>query len=367
MRERQTADERSRREEFLSAIEASPNGVLLLDAQDHIDWMNVTAASHFGIDAERDRAQRVTNLVRAPTFVAYLQSGRFDDTLSMPSPTGNGSLLVAVRPYGDAMKLVLSQDVTERDRNDRMRRDFVANVSHEIRSPLTVLAGFLETMENLPLTDAERSRVLVLMRQQTDRMQSLVSDLLTLAQIEAAPRPLSADWLSMSQLGQRLAADAAALDKGQHDLVVHAGPEMGINGIESELFSALWNLVSNAMRYTPKTGRVELAWGLEPDGTGWFQVSDNGPGIAREHIPRLTERFYRVDHSRSRETGGTGLGLAIVKHVVQRHDGELKITSEPGLGACFRIEFPGHRVRPGSAVMVPTSPPAVNLVRSTAG
>lgn len=372
LRERLTADERRRREEFLSAIEASPNGVLLLDALDQIEWMNVTAASHFGIDATRDRAQRVTNLVRAPAFVAYLQSGRFDDTLSMASPTGNGSLIVAVRRYGDDMKLVLSQDVTERDRNDRMRRDFVANVSHEIRSPLTVLAGFLETMQNLPLTDSERARVLVLMRQQTDRMQALVSDLLALAQIEAAPRPLVAGWVSMTTLVQRLAADASALDKGGHDIAVHAGFAMDINGLETELFSAMWNLVSNAIRYTPLGGRVRLAWGLGADGEGWFEVTDNGPGIAKEHIPRLTERFYRVDHSRSRETGGTGLGLAIVKHVVQRHDGELRITSEPGTGASFRISLPSHRIRTAHVSAASDSatadePPCGGAIRSSAG
>ena len=200
-------------------------------------------------------------------------------------------------------------------------------------------------METLPLTDSERSRVLVLMRQQTDRMQNLVSDLLALAQIEAAPRPLAADWMPMSRLSQRLLADVSALDKGQHEISLASGADIEINGIETELFSALWNLVSNAVRYTPQGGRIELAWGLEPGGDASFRVSDNGPGIAKEHIPRLTERFYRVDTSRSRDTGGTGLGLAIVKHVVQRHGGELRIASEPGAGACFQINLPSHRVR----------------------
>ncbi len=345
-RERAAALERTRLTQFLSAIEASPNGVMLLDAGDQIEWCNSLAADHFGLDPLRDRRQRVTNLLRAPAFVAYLQSGKFDEPVQIPEPRGSGLLSVLVRPYGDDHKLVLSQDITQRDRSDGMRRDFVANVSHEIRTPLTVLAGFIETMTNLPLSEAERKRVLVLMGQQADRMGTLVADLLTLAKLEGSPRPNADRWVALAPLLAQIETDARLLSGGHHVLSFAPLGDAQIAGSPTELQSAIANLVSNAIRYTPEGGRIELQWRVLGDGSGEVAVSDTGPGIAREHIPRLTERFYRVDGSRSRDTGGTGLGLSIVKHVVQRHGGELDIQSEPGRGSTFRLVFPAARVRP---------------------
>jgi len=344
-REQGAALERERLSQFLSAIEASPNGVMLLDARDQIEWCNSLAADHFGLDPQRDRRQRVTNLVRAPAFVAYLQARRFDDAVLIPDPRGQRQLSVLVRDYGDDLKLVLSQDITERERSDGMRRDFVANVSHEIRTPLTVLAGFIETMTNLPLTEVERRRVLTLMTQQADRMATLVSDLLTLSQLEGSPRPHTDRWVALAPLLAQVEADARVLSARRHTLVFPSGLEVQIAGAQNELLSAITNLVNNAVRYTPEGGRVELTWKQLADGAGEIAVIDTGLGIAREHLPRLTERFYRVDGSRSRDTGGTGLGLAIVKHVVQRHGGELAIESELGRGSVFRIVFPAARVR----------------------
>ncbi|MDP3083121.1 MAG: phosphate regulon sensor histidine kinase PhoR [Rubrivivax sp.] len=353
-REHDSATERERLAQFLSAIEASPNGVLLLDAEGAIVWLNRTAAEHFGLDPLRDRAQRITHIVRAPAFAEHLQSGGTDRELTMPSPRGDATLSVLVRPYGGTMRLVLSQDITERERTDAMRRDFVANVSHEIRSPLTVLAGFVDTLLQLPLTPAERERALTVMRQQAQRMQTLVTDLLALAQIEGAPRPSAEHWIEVAELMRRLQTDIAASDAGQHRVVVTTQAAASLSGVESELFSAFWNLAGNALRYTPPGGDVTVTWRLLPEGGGEFCVCDSGPGIAREHLPRLTERFYRVDASRSRATGGTGLGLAIVKHVVQRHGGELSIASEVGKGSQFRVRLPAHRVRAAAAVATPT-------------
>jgi two-component system, OmpR family, phosphate regulon sensor histidine kinase PhoR len=358
--EARCAEQTGRLESFLSAIDASPNGILLLDAHDHLQWINQTASAHFGLDVQRDRLQPITNLVRAPAFVAYLQSGPLDESVRFASPRGETMLSVTARPYGNAMKLVLSQDITARERSDRMRRDFVANVSHEIRSPLTVLAGFIETLADLPLTGAERQRVLVLMRQQTDRMRNLVTDLLALAQIEGAPRPLSDTWTDVGELMAQLEVSARATDRDQHRFALQPGQPAQMGGIESELFSAFWNLVSNALRYTPPGGSVTVQWNVRPDGTGEFRVTDTGPGIEREHIPRLTERFYRVDGSRSRETGGTGLGLAIVKHVVQRHDGELLIDSVVGKGSVFRVVLPAFRVRSRTPLAARVRPEPVN-------
>lgn len=342
--------ERQRLDQFLSAIEASPNGVLMLDANDQIEWLNSVAADHFGLDPARDRRQRITNLVRVPAFVAYLQGGEFGEPVTFSDTLGRRSFSVLVRPYGDGMKLVLSQDVTERERADAMRRDFVANVSHEIRTPLTVLAGFVETMAGVPLTDAERERVLALMAQQTDRMQALVADLLTLASLEGSPRPAADRWQPLGPLLQRVHADAVMLSAGRHRLRVQAVEGLEVAGSDTELVSAVGNLLNNAVRYTPEGGQIELSCTPRADGGLEIDVVDTGIGIAREHLGRLTERFYRVDGSRSRETGGTGLGLAIVKHVMQRHGGTIEVTSEPGKGSRFRLVLPAARVRQGVPV-----------------
>ncbi len=337
--------EQERLAQFLSAIEASPNGVMLLDANDQIEWCNQLAAEHFGLDPERDRRQRVTNLVRMPAFVAHLQGGAFDEAVVFAGPLGRSTLSVMVRPYGDGQKLVLTQDITERERTEAMRRDFVANVSHEIRTPLTVLAGFVETLQRLPLTEVERHRVLTLMQQQADRMQSLVGDLLTLAKLEGSPRPSADRWLAVSGLMQQAHRDAQALSAGRHVIELSGGDDAEIAGSDTELLSAVGNLVNNAVRYTPEGGCVQLRWAWRTDGGAELMVTDSGIGIAREHLSRLTERFYRVDGSRSRDTGGTGLGLSIVKHVAQRHGGEIEVQSEPGKGSTFRLVFPALRVR----------------------
>ena len=350
LRESQTEHERERLSQFFKAIEASPNGVLLMDANDQIDWFSSVAADHFGLQPERDLRQRITNLVRAPAFVSYLQAGNFELPVKFVNPQGQGMLSVMIREYGDGQKLVLTQDITERERAETMRRDFVANVSHEIRTPLTVLSGFIETLANLPLTEVERKRVLSLMSQQTGRMQALVSDLLILAQLEGSPRPALDRWVPVSRLLAHVESDARSLSQGRHELSFSPAASdvptaSQIAGSETELLSALANLVNNAIRYTPEGGRIDVRWRVTPDGEGEFQVRDTGAGIEAEHLPRLTERFYRVDGSRSRDTGGTGLGLSIVKHVVQRHAGELHIESQVGQGSCFTLVFPPARVR----------------------
>jgi two-component system, OmpR family, phosphate regulon sensor histidine kinase PhoR len=343
--ERSAEVERTRLEQFVAAMEASPNGVLLLDGNDQIEWCNASAADHFGLDPQRDRRQRVTNLIRAPAFVDYLQAGEFAAPVTFPHGQGRGSIQVLVRRYGADSRLILSQDQTERERADAMRRDFVANVSHEIRTPLTVLAGFLETMRNLPLSEAERKRVVTLMSQQADRMANLVSDLLALARLEGSARPGANHWVTLASLFAQSEAEGRALSAGRHVLTFADAADVEIAGIERELQSAIGNLVANAVRYTPDGGRVDVVWRQRDDGSCEISVTDTGRGIAREHLSRLTERFYRVDASRSRDSGGTGLGLATVKHVAQRHGGELDIQSEPGRGSTFRLVLPAARVR----------------------
>ena len=352
-RHQQYRESQARLDELLAALQASPNGVVLLDGDGRIEWCNQTAAQHFGFDAQRDILQHIANLVREPAFNAYMAAANFSHEVAIPgsfsTPARPVKLSVHVHRYGNDRKLLLSRDITALERADAMRRDFVANVSHEIRTPLTVVSGFIETLQTLPLKKPERDRYLCLMAQQSQRMQTLVEDLLTLSRLEGSPLPGASEWTATRTLFAQCEQEARALSgmlaPQGHQLVFEPGSSCEIAGIHNEICSALSNLVTNAVRYTPGNGLIRVSWLLLADGRGEFRVKDTGPGIAPEHLPRLTERFYRVDRSRSRETGGTGLGLAIVKHVSQRHGAELQIKSQVGQGSCFSIIFPAARVR----------------------
>ncbi len=329
---------------FIQAIQASPNGVLMLDDADQIEWCNAVAELHFGLSARRDARQRITHLIRRPEFVQYLMLQRFDEPLQMRDMGEHKQSVLAVQvlPYGDNRKLVLTQDITKLENTESMRRDFVANVSHELKTPLTVLTGFLETVRDLPVSDEDRRRYVDMMMTQAMRMQHIVEDLLALAKLESDMQPPSQDPVDIGALVHHLVHDAQGLSQGRHEITADIDRSVGIRGSETELLSALGNLVSNAVRYTPDGGRIGIGLSYR-DGHAVFSVSDTGLGIAAEHIPRLTERFYRVDRSRSRDTGGTGLGLAIVKHVLSRHHAELRISSEVGKGSVFRVVFPVDR------------------------
>ncbi len=331
---------------FIQAMQASPNGVVMLDDANLIEWCNRIAEQHFGIDHRRDLRQQITHLVRQPEFVRYLAGQNYDEELHMRGMGAKRQYILAVRivPYGDQRKLILTQDITEFERIDSMRRDFVANVSHELKTPLTVLSGFLETLRELHLSEEERTRYLDIMQQQAGRMQYLVTDLLVLAKLEGDTRPPQDTLLDMRALLGHVRDDLRILSAGAHEIEFVADDTLTLVGAVSEITSALGNLVSNAVRYTPAGGKISVRWERIEDGA-LFSVSDTGVGVPAEHIPRLTERFYRVDGSRSRDTGGTGLGLAIVKHVLQRHHAELLVTSEVGCGSEFSVKFPAQRVR----------------------
>lgn len=352
-----------RLEDFLAAMQASPNGVVLMDADDRIEWFNQTAAEHFGLDARRDAEQHFTNLVRDPLIAAYFANRDFQNSVLIAGRSLARSsaqrISVQMHVYGQNRSLLLSRDVTAIEQAEAMRRDFVANVSHEIRTPLTVLGGFVETLQTLQLSDDERVRYLDLMSQQASRMQSLVDDLLTLSKLEGSPLPADFGWVRVGSLMRQCAGEGRALSTlvwgRSQEIHLEFDDEDEIAGSETELHSALFNLVGNAVRYTPADKSIRVTWCVNANGQGVLTVTDQGIGIAPEHIPRLTERFYRVDRSRSRDTGGTGLGLAIVKHVLQRHDAELRIDSTPGVGSSFRMVLPAHRVRasmPQSAALI---------------
>ncbi|BCF87895.1 MULTISPECIES: phosphate regulon sensor histidine kinase PhoR [Paraburkholderia] len=338
---RQVEQQHSR---FIQAIQASPNGVAMLDDHDQIEWCNAISEQHFGLDAKRDLRQHITHLVRHPDFVRYLNSHRYEEMLIMRGMGDKRQNVISVQvfPYGENRKLVLSQDITELERTDAMRRDFVANVSHELKTPLTVLSGFLETMRELPLDESERVRYLDLMMQQAQRMQHIVSDLLVLATLEGDNKPPSSQMVDMRAVLRHLRDDAQSLSGGRHRVTFDADEALTVTGVETEILSAFGNLVTNAIRYTPDGGSISVSWHAQ-GGQATFAVTDSGLGIPAADIPRLTERFYRVDRSRSRDTGGTGLGLAIVKHVLQRHDAQLDVKSEEGRGSVFTVRFPVAR------------------------
>jgi two-component system phosphate regulon sensor histidine kinase PhoR len=331
-------------EDFRQAGAAMPDGMVILDAQDRIEWCNPVAEQHFGLDRRRDAGQSITYLVRQPQFVEYLQAQRYSEPLELRQTRGDLILSVQLVPYGDQQKLMISRDVTDLERVETMRRDFIANVSHELRTPLTVLSGFLETIMDIKPADSELlRRSLPLMMDQTERMRRLVEDLLTLSRLESSHNPPREESVNVPELARVLYHDALALSAGRHRIVLDQAGEDWLTASEEELRSAFSNLVSNAVRYTPAGGEIVVAWQRRgPEAV--FSVRDTGIGIASQHLPRLTERFYRVDRSRSRETGGTGLGLAIVKHVLNRHQARLEIASEPGRGSTFSAVFPAERL-----------------------
>lgn len=345
---RKLRKERERRIAALRYMEQAtavlPDGVVILDEFDHIEWCNPIAERHFGLDSVRDAGQQITYLARQPEFVQYLAKHDFSDPLVLHGARQDGlTLSVKLFPYSTNKKLLISRDITRFERIETMRRDFVANVSHELRTPLTVVNGFVETLCDMPSLENDMAkRALRLMQEQTLRMERLVDDLLTLSRLDNALNALQEETVDVQGLLQTLLAEGQSLSEGHHAMRLDMASECKLLGNGEELRSAFGNLVSNAIRYTPEGGEIVLRW-QERAGQPVFSVQDSGIGIAAQHIPRLTERFYRVDHSRSRATGGTGLGLAIVKHVVNRHQAQLEIVSEEGKGSTFSILFPARR------------------------
>lgn len=346
---RQHRKERAKRAAALHDMElatsALPEGVVSLDKTDHIEWCNPLAESHLGLDSARDIGQQITYLVRQPEFVEYLAEKKFADPLLLRGARKD-DLVLSCRlvAYSGNKKLLVTRDITHFELVETMRRDFVANVSHELRTPLTVVNGFVETLQDMPSLDNDMARrALPMMGEQTLRMTHLVGDLLTLSKLEDRLNVLKEEDVDVPAMLTGCLEVGQALSNGQHQLKLELLSQCKLRGCAEELRSAFGNLVTNAIRYTPTGGEVLIRWQLQEDGQPVFSVRDSGIGIAAQHIPRLTERFYRVDSSRSRETGGTGLGLAIVKHISSRHQAHLDISSEEDKGSTFSIVFPVKR------------------------
>ena len=333
---------------MLEAAEALPDGAATLDGQMQLTWCNRSARKHLGLKPKSDIGHSIFNIVRDPDFARYARQTDWSEPLQMHVNDGQQSitLLVQLVNYGVDRYLLVSRDITQLERLETTRKDFVANVSHELRTPLTVLSGFLETLQDMPpdsLTSEQRMRYVSLMGEQAARMEAIVSDLLTLSTLESTPvaEPMPVD---MSALIRKALQQGRVLSRDQHVFVEHCDASLQIEGEASELASAVSNLVTNAVRYTPKDGTITVSWFRDDDGSAVFSVQDTGIGISPKDLPRLTERFYRADRGRSRATGGTGLGLAITKHVAMRHDGELRIQSRYGAGSTFALVFPARRI-----------------------
>src|SRR5580658_6049070 len=323
---------------------ALPDGVVILNAQREIVWFNRMAARLLNLRRTADLGMRIENLLRAPEFVRYLAAADFANPVVVRTTTGeDGFLSLQVAPYGDGQLLLLVRDVSRQMRLEAVRRDFVANASHELRSPLTVISGYLETLAQDPILDAELKGPLAEMRRQAERMTAIIRDLLALSRLEESDEVEGGEPIDIAALLALLRKDVLARAVHPQEVRVRIESAAQLLGDEPEIHSAFSNLVDNAAKYTPTEGAIEMRWWQDEDG-GHFAVSDTGMGIPPEHIPRLTERFYRVDAGRSRATGGSGLGLAIVKHVLQRHEGTLEVQSTLGSGSTFSCHFPAERV-----------------------
>ncbi|QNA88675.1 phosphate regulon sensor histidine kinase PhoR [Massilia sp. Dwa41.01b] len=322
---------------FRQAMSLLPEGVAIMDDVLFLEWCNPAAERHLNLTLERDKGLRVTNLVRHPDFIDYIILGRYEQPLTL-SLRGR-KIECRIIPFENRRQILVTHDATDTERIEAMRRDFIANASHELRTPLTVIVGFLEIAMSDPCMDAAtREAHLKLMTEQGERMQRLIEDMLTLSRLESDEFPLRRERVDVAALVESVAAEARALSNGRHRIEVTVdGPD--VMGSMEELRSAFANLASNAVRYSPGGGTIALSW-RRGAGDLQFSVCDSGIGIDPQHIARLTERFYRVDKSRSRETQGTGLGLAIVKHVLLRHGGRLNISSVPGEGSTFTVSLP---------------------------
>jgi len=329
---------------FYKLAAALPDATVMLGEHDIIEWFNKPAQHLLGLQSSTDVGQYIGNLLRHPAFREYLEQGGGEEPIEIPSPADENLILsVHLVSYGKNRRLLTARDVTRLQRLEQMRRDFVADVSHELRTPLTVIRGYLEAMadssDELP---QEWQRSVILMEQQTQRMERIVTDLLFLARMENSGQPEGNECIDVSALIAAVREDALKLGGNRHEILLEVDPEMRVRGSHEELRSVFSNLLFNAVQYTPAQGKIVVRWRREGERGAWFEVEDSGPGIAPQHLSRLTERFYRIDVGRSREKGGTGLGLAIVKHVMNRYHGRLEIESKLGEGSRFRCFFPAE-------------------------
>ncbi|HED15255.1 MAG TPA: phosphate regulon sensor histidine kinase PhoR [Gammaproteobacteria bacterium] len=332
---------------FRKSTDAMPDATVVLDEQGNIEWWNRESKRIFGLKSSLDAGQPLANLVRTPEFVEFMRSGGSQERIEMVSPVDEDiHLSVRIIPYGNKQRLLVARDITRLHQLEQMRQDFIANVSHELRTPITVISGYLEALADEPVDTppVEWKKTLTVMQKQSQRMEDIVRDLLLLTRLETESQTLREQHVNVSALLDMVRDNAMVLGHNQQQVTLEMDRTLYLKGSHDELYSVFSNLVNNAVRYTPEDGLIDLSW-YQKDGKAIFSVRDSGIGIAAHNIVRLTERFYRVDVGRSRDSGGTGLGLAIVKHILNRHQAELGIKSTPGKGSTFLVEFPAARTR----------------------
>lgn len=333
-------------EQFRSAMEALPDGVIFMDTQRRILWMNQLAETLMFLSQNKDSGKPIEHMVREPEFVSYLQNADFSEPLMYhPTRRSEACYMVNVIDYGHERSLMTIRDLTQLEKLENVRRDFVANVSHELKTPLTVISGFIETLQShhTILSEEKRQRYLDLAHSQAQQMNRLVQDLLTLSSLEASTAFADETDINLGSLAHDVLLATESLSAERHQISCDIPADLRIRGSASVMRSIIGNLANNAVNYTPHGGQVAIGWEDTPNG-GCLYVRDTGIGISPTHLPRLTERFYRVDQGRSRDTGGTGLGLAIVKHALTKHQGHLTINSQPGGGSTFSACFPRQRI-----------------------
>ncbi len=330
---------------FMTAAEAIPDGIIALNQNNEIEWCNKPSEKMLGIHLAKDINQPINYLLRETSFTEYLNDNKYEGTLKLISWRNTGrSFEILLVPFGVSQKLLICRDITQIEKNDSIKRDFIANVSHELKTPLTVIVGFLETLSDMKNEFNTKTRpYLQMMLEQSDRMKKLVEDLLQLSSIESNATPAEKKEIDMTQLFKNLKKDSDLVSGKLHKINMSINKNIALLGYEKEIYSAFLNLVSNAIRYTKEGGSIQVIWDIK-DQKPFFEVQDSGIGIDEKLIPRLTERFFRIDADRSRNTGGTGLGLSIVKHVCIRHQAQIEITSQIGKGSQFKISFPQERL-----------------------
>jgi two-component system, OmpR family, phosphate regulon sensor histidine kinase PhoR len=350
--------------ELRRSTAAMPDGVVVLNAQAEIVWFNRMAVTLLKLRRSADIGIRITNLIRDPQLASYLQLAKFDEPLMLvPASVGGPQLSIQVIPYGTDQRLMLVRDVSRMVALETMRKDFVANASHELRTPLTVITGYVETLAHDETVDAATRTTMAEVQRQVERMNLIVRDLLELSRLDFATGEVGGEPIDVALTCEQLCKDHHA-QGGLPAIQLELQSSAQLLGSATEIYSAWSNILGNARKYTPASGVVRVIWRDEPAGGARFIVEDTGAGIAPEHVSRLTERFFRVDAARSRDTGGTGLGLAIVKHILQHHGARLEVTSEPGKGSVFTCVFPARRVLRGDGQAATAKAVAAQLVRS---
>jgi two-component system phosphate regulon sensor histidine kinase PhoR len=330
---------------FITAAEAIPDGIIALNQKNEIEWCNKPSEKMLDIHLTKDINQPINYLLREISFTEYLNDNKYEGTLKLISWRNTGrSFEIRLVPFGVSQKLLICRDITQIEKNDSIKRDFIANVSHELKTPLTVIVGFLETLSDMKNEfNLKTHSYLQMMLEQSDRMRKLVEDLLQLSSIESNTAPAEKKEINITEIFKKLKRDSDLVSGKLHKINMSINKNITLLGYEKEIYSAFSNLVSNAIRYTKEGGIIAVIWDVK-DQKPFFEVQDSGIGIDEKLIPRLTERFFRIDADRSRNSGGTGLGLSIVKHVCIRHQAQIEITSQVGKGSEFKIIFPQERL-----------------------